>query len=306
MSYSPPKLSPAERTLIHARKLAKWAREKKQLLLEPERKTHKFMVAEKLRKFGNTPQMINFDRCGNDIIECWCKGCSHVKKFTYQCNRKWCPNCNWKITKARAEVVGVWAEHVKQPKHLVLTMRNFPKLTTEKIREFQKALLALRRQDVFDTVAGGCCSIEITNAGEGWHLHSHLLVDVRWLDMEAISIAWGKLVNQEFGIVKIKDVRGKSYLHEVTKYVAKGSELAAWTAEQLHEFVTSIKGRRFFFQFGSLLKMRPEIMREIARRKPPPKECECGCSEFYYLTEEESQMDECGLYNHHRRRRRAS
>jgi len=283
------------RDLIHQRKLAKWAREKKQFLLEPAHRTHKHMVAEKLRSLGVSREFTNFERCGNEQIYATCKNCRTTKKFLFACNRKWCPNCNWKITRARSEMVGLWAQQIKQPKHLVLTMRNFQKLTPDKIRDFQKALLKLRRQDIFSQVAGGCCSIEITNAGEGWHLHAHLLLDVKWLDMKAVSIQWGALIAQEFGIVKIKDVRDQSYLHEVTKYVAKGSELAAWSAQDLYAFIRSIKGRRLFFQFGSLLKLGPQIKRELNLRKKAPAQCECGCAEFVYESEDDWEASGCNL-----------
>jgi len=90
-------------------------------------------------------------------------------------------------------------------------------------------------------------------------LHSHWLLDVRWLDMKGVSLTWSGLVGQEFAIVKIKDARDRDYLQEVTKYVAEGSELAKWPAEHLLEFVTAIRSRRFFFAFGSLFKMGHEI-----------------------------------------------
>ena len=87
---------------------------------------------------------------------------------------------------------------------------------------------------------GGCVSIEITNEGNGWHLHAHWLVDSVWTDASTLAITWGHLVGQSFAIVKVIPVKEKAYVHEVCKYLAKGSELAGWTPEQLLEFTLAI------------------------------------------------------------------
>ena len=189
-------------------------------------------------------------RCGREELYRTCKDCRTVTTFYYSCNRKWCPLCNYKIGRARAEVIRAWARRIEQPKHLVLTMKNFSVLTRKRIREFQKALLAFRRREVMAGVDGGCASLEITNGGEGWHLHAHCLLNVRRLDMHRVALEWGELLGQQFGIVKIKDVRGTEYVQEVAKYVAKGSELASWDGHQLLEFVNAIRGIRFFATFG--------------------------------------------------------
>lgn len=131
-------------------------------------------------------------------------------------------------------------------------------------------------------VRGGCISIEITNEGKGWHLHSHWLVDVDWLPMADISVVWGKLVGQEFAIVKIKDVRGKDYLKEICKYVVEGSELAKWEPEHINQFVRSVYRNRFFYSFGSLYKIAPQLRAELEMQKPEAVPCDCGCAEFWF------------------------
>ena len=127
--------------------------------------------------------------------------------------------------------------------------------------------------------------MEITNENNGWHLHAHCLLDVRWLDMEALSKQWAELLGQEFGIVKIKDCRGSDYVIEVAKYVAKGSELAKWSGEQLWEFICAIKGVRFFAAFGSLFHLRNQIKQELALAQPGERVCECGCADIIIESE---------------------
>jgi hypothetical protein len=224
-------------------------------------------------------------KCGNEQIFRTCKNCGSWETFDWRCNMKFCPLCNWRIARSRAAVLRLWAFKIKQPKHLVLTMRNFPVLTRTKIRQFGRAISKLRRNKVWSTVLGGCLSIEITNEGNGWHLHAHMLIDARWLDMSKLSIVWGALIGQEFGIVKIMDCRGKDYLGEVTKYVVKAGQLVSWEPEMIAQFIGAIRGVRFFAAFGTLFHMQGEIKREIHLTAPEPKVCPCGCGEFRWTDE---------------------
>jgi hypothetical protein len=141
-------------------------------------------------------------------------------------------------------------------------------------------------------VKGGCISVEITNEGNGWHLHSHWLVDARWIDAGELAIAWGKQVGQEFGIVKVMDAREKSYAQEVAKYVVKGAEMAKWQPEHMLEFVLAVKGCRFFFTFGTLSKERARIKATLEAQKPPMAPCACGCEKWVFETEERALLNQ--------------
>ena len=286
---------------IGARIRARRIRERQQGQLLDENQDFHETVRMKLAGLWDCRQFDNFQRCGNEQIFRTCDSCKAVEKFDYRCSLKWCPRCQWIIADRRRKVLQVWAHKISQPKHLVLTQKNFPVLTQRKIREHQKNLARMRKAKCFRKVAGGCVSIEITNEENGWHLHSHWLIDVRWLDMEKVSVAWGKLVGQEFAIVKIKDVREAEYLQEVSKYVCEGSELASWPAEHILEFVTAIKGRRFFFAFGSLFKLGPAIRAELAAQKPELQPCECGCMEFIYENEVDAVLNQ--FRKEHKKRR---
>jgi hypothetical protein len=290
--------------LIFERKRAKFDREARQTEIFAQADMFKSTVEAKLTGIATGPGIVNFYRCGHEPIFCTCTKCHKTETFAYACNRKYCPRCSPKLAKLRIAKLKIWASKITQPKHLVLTMRNFPVLTGRKIREFQKALLQLRKRELWREVKGGCATIEITNSGEGWHLHAHLLLDVRWLDMSELAKVWGNLVGQQFGIVKIKDVRGQEYLAEVAKYVVKGNELAKWEPEQIWEFICAIRGKRFFFAFGSLFQMTKEIKRELLRQRADGKTCECGSSEFIYETEADAILGEIrrAKGEHHRKK----
>jgi Replication protein len=253
-------------------------------LLSPEEIWQRSLLA---KVEGLIPWQVydHLSRCGRDEMYRTCKGCGDWSTFYYRCSLKFCPLCNWRIARNRAEVLKFWSVTISQPKHVVLTMRNFPTLTRSRIRSVGKAFAKLRRNRIWKDVKGGCVSTEITNEGRGWHLHLHIMVDARWIDAAQLAIVWGQLCGQTFGIVKVKDCRGKDYLGEVTKYVVKGSELASWAPEEIAQFVHAIKGIRFFAAFGTLFAVQRQIKAQINGSRPPPEPCKCGCNQFRFEDE---------------------
>lgn len=295
----------ATRAVIRARLREKVAREKLQFQLLDNNDDFAETIRIKLQDLLDSTQFWNFSRCGKEDIYRTCRGCSAVQTFSYRCNLKWCPRCQQRLGLIRRNLIRLWAKRITQPKHLVLTQRNFPTLTRKKIRTLTKHLARLRRAKCFRQVKGGCASIEVTNEGAGWHLHAHLLLDVRWLDMAEISKKWGRLVEQEFAIVKIKDVREADYLQEICKYVVEGSELAKWQPDQINEFVQAVRGLRMFNSFGSLRELAPQIRREIFAQKPPSPVCACGCAEFIYEDEESTLLNEVRQLERHPHKERS-
>ena len=100
-------------------------------------------------------------------------------------------------------------------------MRNFEMLTKRQVKFFQRCLLKLRKQKIFRTVKGGCCSIEFTHEGRGWHMHAHLLLDVRFLDVKKVvhhlgETPWTKICDSE-----VDGRQGQDYVKEVSKYVVE-------------------------------------------------------------------------------------
>lgn len=235
------------------------------------------------------PSWDNFVRCGKETIYRTCFDCGATKKIKYQCKLKWCPVCSSWLSWMRRRKIQAWSSGIKQPKHVVLTQRNTEHLTGRQWRKFTKALVSLRRAKVFRDVRGGCATLEVTNERKGWHLHAHLLLDVNWIDAGDLARAWAKRVEQSFAIVKIKDVRQAEYLQEVSKYVVKGSELAAWLPDEIHTFIWTMHRRRTFFTFGSLNGFQPPA---VERR---PVVCECGCDKFRFETLLQSILREIRL-----------
>jgi hypothetical protein len=250
---------------------------------------HKLSIEAKLLPLARDERWFtNFARCGREKFFRLCDNCHTVKQITYQCGQKFCPFCNWKISLRRKEQLEVMTRGMAGVKHIVLTQRNFYESLEQEIRRSRSNLLKLRRQVIGKKISGGCAALELTNEERGWHLHWHMLVTAKFIPADKLSIAWGKLVGQDFAIVKVLDVTEKSYLQEVCKYAAKGSDIAKWTPAQILDFIRSIKKFRLFTVFGKFRELRKwaKAVQAMEREVTPP--CPCGCEQFYYGQTEES------------------
>lgn len=180
-----------------------------------------------------------------------------------------------------------WTSLVSQPKHVVLTVKNVGDLTPGHVTQLQKWFGNLRRRKCCSNWVGGFYSIECTNEGNGWHLHIHALVEARWIDSAELSKNWDSTTGGFGRIVKVKDCRQRTYLSEVTKYVAKGSQLAAWSPAQILAFVQAFSHKRTFGVFGKLYGARTEFAEFIATMKAAKPKCDCGSCSILYFTENE-------------------
>ena len=249
-------------------------------------------ILAKLRGIGKVHLAGKMAEC--HLIETFkrCTGCRKLSKFYNRCELFFCPVCAPRLSRERKQAIEWWTKQVRQPKHLVLTVRNTSDLTKEYVQFLKAQLSKLRRMKLFSAVQGGFYSMEVTNEGRGWHVHFHLLIDAPWLCMPDVSEAWGRLNGQDFAICKIKDCRGAEYLKEVTKYAVKGSELAAWEPQDIATFIQSFDGVRFFGVFGTLYGKRTEWKAWIESITDIKPVCTCGCDSWRLLSPEELLWEE--------------
>lgn len=224
-----------------------------------------------------------------------CNDCRKATAFYNRCEKFFCPVCAPRLARERKESIEWWAKRVDQPKHLVLTVRNTLDLTKPYVQFIKNALASLRRSKVFKPVRGGFYSMEVTNEGKGWHLHFHLLIDAPWVTMSELSQVWGRLVGQDYAIVKIKDARQGDYLREVTKYAVKGNDLAKLPADLIAEFIEAFSGVRFFGVFGTLYGKRTEWAAWIKSIQDIKPVCACGCDSWRLMSPGEFEAMEEGL-----------
>lgn len=279
---------------------------------------HKFAVAAKLRQAGDIERAERLEWCHSEYSVGQCLDCGKVTRFPVRCDQFFCPECQPKLSRERRESIEWWTKEITQPKHVVLTLVNLPDLEASHVRGLKVCFARLRRtafctklthfwvhnetgarrkikhfrlQDATHHTEtsypwlGGFYSIEVTNEGRGWHLHLHCLVDCRFIDSSALAREWEKATRGFGYIVKVKDARDRSYLHELTKYAVKGSDLAKWTPDQIVTFINAFDGQRTFGVFGSLYGKRTEFKEWLDALKNGKPKCECGSDNVKFWTE---------------------
>lgn len=249
--------------------------------------THKNSIAAKLRTAGRLDLAEKLEHCHSEYTVTVCNDCGRVGRFPNRCDCFYCPECQPRLAHDRHDAIAWWAARCPQPKHVVLTLRNQPDITREHIDQVKHWFKCLRARRFADNWTGGFWSLEVTNEGRGWHIHIHALVDAVWIDAGELARQWDSVTNHNGHIVKVKDCRSADYLHEVTKYAIKGTQMATWTPADIRHCIEALDGVRTFGVFGELYGKRTEFsewLKEIRDHKPL---CECGSCSIRYYTEPE-------------------
>lgn len=197
-----------------------------------------------------------------------------------------------RLSRERKTAVEWWTQSIKQPKHVVLTVRNADVLTKQYVQTIKSAFSRLRRTKFARNWTGGFYSVEVTNESRGWHVHIHALVDAKWIDARELSQQWAKAVGQEFAIVKVKDARGADYLAEVTKYAVKGNDLSRWSSPDIVAFIDAFDGVRTFGVFGTLYGKRTEFREFLDQLQRLRIRCDCGCERWRIMSDQEFEWNE--------------
>lgn len=245
-------------------------------------------IAAKLHIVGMDLEAAGIRQCCQTFTVRTCKGCLDRRILPNHCDKFFCPKCQSRIARRRKSQVEWWTKLISQPKHVVLTVRNSDYLDANYIKACKDALVKLRRSKLARNWRGGCWSLEVTNEGRGWHVHFHLLIDAHWIDSKELALKWASLVQQDFAIVKVKDVRRADYLKEILKYAVKGSVLASWSPVQIRDFINALRGCRTFGIFGQLYGHRQAWKAVLDSLDTANHTCPCcGKSDFQYLDETE-------------------
>jgi hypothetical protein len=246
-------------------------------------------ILHKLSGIGRDDLTKSLAKCHTEETVAACGNCGRFKAFWNRCDQSWCPICQPRVSRRRRDSVDWFRTCIRAPKHLILTIRNTATITKGQVDRFKQNLARLRRRSVAKTWLGGLWSLETTNEGRGWHLHVHLLIDTAWIDIRAVSRIWGTLNGQDYAIVKVKEVRGDSYLREIVKYTVKGSQLAGWKPQEIAAYIDAFAGGRTFGVFGTLYKQRADWKRDVEALREEKSACECGANRWKYYTPDEWQ-----------------
>jgi hypothetical protein len=259
--------------------------------IEAERWEATQQLAKHLDTGGLHELAKTFRECHSHQTTMVCDGCHKVSRFWNRCDVFFCPQCSPSLSSKRLKGLMFFVEAMSRTKHIVLTFKNVPHLTSEYLSWCKKKLAAFRRRKIFGGAVSGLWAMEITNEGNGWHVHFHLVVDVGWIDVRELSRIWADTCGDGSKIVWIEDAtRGglKANLPRyIAKYASKGFRPQDWTATQFCEFVLAVRDGRTFGVFGALLGKRAEWREWLAEFVLSKKTCECGCctKRFYSQAE---------------------
>jgi hypothetical protein len=245
----------------------------------------KYSVAAKLKALGRQDLADPILNCHTTFTVGVCNACGKTSKFPNRCDRFYCPECQPRRAREKRESVEWWAKLIEQPKHVVLTVKNVPDISSGHVKQLKKWFTALRRSKFARNWKGGFYAIEVTNEGRGWHLHIHALVDARYIDARMLSEVWERVTGHFGRIVKITDGRNRSYLGELLKYGVKGSDLAGWSGTNIADFIDAFTGVRLFGVFGSLYGARTKWADFIATLSRTKARCPCGACDMSYHDE---------------------
>jgi hypothetical protein len=181
---------------------------------------------------------------------------------------------------------------MQQPKHVVLTLKNFSRLNKKQVQWAKECFARLRRRRFARNWEGGFYNWEVTNEGKGFHLHLHALIESRYIDRQILEDEWRKVTRGYGYIVRVYDARRHDYLKEVTKYAVKGNQLAAWSGREIASFIDAFTGVRTFGVFGSLYAKRTEFREWIKQQQQHALKCSCGCTEFWYQSDAQYQLSD--------------
>jgi hypothetical protein len=247
----------------------------------------KEVVSLKLQSAGLPDHAGRLDACGTKPVFLVCSGCRLVRRVLNHCDRHFCPCCQPGLARKRERQIGWWASELEQPKHMVLTVANIPDADLNRgyIDWLRDCFASLRRLKLARNWSG-FYSVQVTNSGNGFHVHLHCVVEVRFIDLGQLQQAWSRLTDGAGQIVKVLDIRQPDRLARTIRYVVKPSELASWTPSQIATFVRAFEGVKTFSTFGDLWSMRTRFAAWVREIRDLSRTCPCcGCLHRRFYTE---------------------
>jgi hypothetical protein len=197
------------------------------------------------------------------------------------------------------------------PLFLTLTLPNLKTISVADVKKVRRAFRKMRQRSWWSkSVVGGIASVEVTNIGNGWHLHVHAVIDCKWLSVTVpppkpfetrdamkrrftlasteVGTAWAKALGLKRATVKVKRAYGRSsrpehmgksetIAVEVLKYSVKSADLIN-CAEPIGDLLRMMGAARLVSSWGSCYG------KNLLGDEPAKYEggmCECGAVKSY-------------------------
>jgi len=263
-------------------------------------------LSARLSREGREDLSQILDGCGVEIF-LRCSECQERVRGSARCKKRWCPVCAVSIAAERVAKFTRAVLSMRWPLHITLTVSNTQDLDSATLRRLLKCFRRLRQRRAWkDSVRGGFASLEITNRGNGWHPHLHIIADCEWFGITTappsrswsrekklarfressaeLGREWSDIVGQASASVKIRrryggDAGAKSLALETMKYAVKAGDLLA-TRGSAAEIIDAMRSVRLFRGFGTCYRLKLD--------EEPKEPCPCGnCGALRSLMPEE-------------------
>ena len=243
-----------------------------------ERKRMARSMAARMAAIQNPGRSFRIGQCADYIIADLCLDCEtrYIIGASF-CHDRLCPLCSFRrarrLTKKLGSIISMCAEEGKHRYILLtLTVKNVPwaKLKPE-IRKMLKAWNKLsKRIKRAAAVTGWVRTFEVTRGKDGLaHPHIHVLMQVppeyfcksaglHYHDHAELMKAWRECFNTDYDPwVHIQAIKETDYdlgkaICEVTKYMAKGSDVLGLEDEDFKHYVEAVRGVRAWSTGGSM------------------------------------------------------
>ena len=154
----------------------------------------------------------------HEYMTLFCVACGYQHRIMLNCGDRTCEVCRRKWFGTHYNKIIGYVEKWKRPITVCLTLKNIPDTEFNKgsVKQLRGYFNKLRhRKDFKTSIKGGFYMIQVTNDGNGWHLHMHIIYDGLYIPKEALVNAWREITGGSY-IVDIgeakKPARAVAYL----------------------------------------------------------------------------------------------
>ena len=228
-----------------------------------------FRIEQLIREVGDSSRAKRMGMCGNTIFV---KVNPHnhedvLFEPSLRCKDRVCPVCNSYRASILARKVEKLGERMTNPHLLTVTAPNLFRDDLKKgFANYKDAMRRFKRNKTWfkKYIAGGVEHIEVNkNKKRDWHIHSHMLVDLKVArKVENMKqVGHSKVLDpikkeleialEKCGLGTISDIRPVTtgYGKEISKYALKiGIEIED---DDLKEMIIHLKGKRMVSKFGN-------------------------------------------------------
>jgi hypothetical protein len=267
-----------------------------------ELREQRIKIADVLYKARRLKEANAIRHCGENFVAYVADCCGDNFAQPASCGHRLCPVCmrrrsaklssrlekiisgaffKWKEKTGKKVVEKIEFIKMKNPKHIVLTLENVPKLNRFYFKRIRRYFEKLRHRNIFDKCIGGFYSVETTynDKEKNWHVHLHVIADIPYIPQRELSATWKDITGSY--IVHIKQIgsSGQSAMEaskEIAKYVVKPGEFMG-DPDLINEYLDAVKGLRLVSTFGYYYG------KELIEDDENKPDCECGKNQWRKL-----------------------